>query len=253
MKLLSQRLRLSATDLSNHLACRYLTTLELSVTRGRRAVPEWAAPDLEVIRELRLRHEEKYLVFLRQEGREVLHLGSLEGEARATEETRRAMERGVEIIAQGALDSGDWFGRPDVLRRVTKPSRFGDWSYETYDCKLARETKATTILQLSFYSELLERVQGVEPDSMWVVPPGHGFAGEAYRVAEYAAYYRHVKAQLEKVCAETQAEETYPEPCVHCDICRWFKECDARRRNDDRQLRKPSDGLTVPRFQLVPL
>jgi hypothetical protein len=68
MRVTSQQLRLSATDLSNHLACRHLTNLELSVARGKRIAPEWAAPDLEVIRELGLRHEARYLAFLRQEG-----------------------------------------------------------------------------------------------------------------------------------------------------------------------------------------
>jgi len=27
--------------------------------------------------------------------------------------------------------------------------------------------------------------------------------------------------------------ETYPEPVEHCNVCRWFRECDARRRADD--------------------
>src|SRR5581483_1215002 len=26
---------------------------------------------------------------------------------------------------------------------------------------------------------------------------------------------------------------TYPEPVEHCNVCRWFRECDARRRGDD--------------------
>jgi hypothetical protein len=33
MKLLTQHLRLAATDLSNHLACHHLTALQLSVAR----------------------------------------------------------------------------------------------------------------------------------------------------------------------------------------------------------------------------
>src|SRR5882724_12690994 len=110
------------------------------------------------------------------------------------------MERGVDVIAQGALGDGEWFGRPDVLRRVERPvKRDGGkwaWSYEVADTKLARETKATTILQLSLYSDLLGQVQGVVPEFLWVVPPGEGFAGEKYRVAEYAAYYRYVKERL---------------------------------------------------------
>ena len=236
MRIVSGEVRLAATDVSNHLACHHLTYLELSAARGERERPQWEAPDLAVIRELGLRHEARYFAFLEKNGLELLSLAGMD-EARIVEETRRAMESGVEVIAQGALRCGRWFGRPDLLRRVARPSRFGDWSYEAYDCKLARETKATTILQLAFYSELLGEMQGGTPESlpefMWVVPPAKAFAAERYRVAEYAAYYRYVKGQLEKACANGAEVETYPEPCTHCDVCRWFRECDARRRSDD--------------------
>ena len=96
----------------------------------------------------------------------------IDQDGRALAETVAAMERGVEAIAQATLANGRWFGRADVLRRVERAEQTGRWSYEVYDCKLARETKAATILQLSLYSELLEAVQGVLPESMYVVPPG---------------------------------------------------------------------------------
>ena len=232
MKIISQDLRLSATDVSNHLACHHLTNLELSVARGKRAAPEWRAPDLVVVQELGLRHESRYLEFLKGEGLSVVELGDIGDEARVSE-TERAMQAGAEAIAQGALRQGRWFGKPDVLRRVAKAGKFGNWSYEAYDCKLARETKATTVLQLSFYSDLLGQIQGLDPELMWVVAPGHGFAGEPYRVAEYAAYYHYVKDQLEMATGRETASETYPEPCEHCDVCRWFQECGDRRRGDD--------------------
>ena len=234
MRIVSGEVRLAATDVSNHLACHHLTSLELSAARGERERPQWEAPDLAVIRELGLRHEARYLAFLEKNGLDVLNLSGMD-EARIVDETRRAMEAGVELIAQGALRCGRWFGRPDLLRKVASPSRFGEWSYEAYDCKLTRETKATTILQLAFYSELLGEMQGPEspPEFMWVVPPGKAFAAERYRVAEYAAYYRYVKVQLEKACENGAGAQTYPEPCTHCDICRWFRECDSRRRGDD--------------------
>jgi predicted RecB family nuclease len=235
MRIVSGEVRLAATDVSNHLACHHLTSLELSAARGERERPQWEAPDLAVIRELGLRHEARYLAFLEKNGLEVLNLSGMD-EARIVDETRRAMKAGVELIAQGALRCGRWFGRPDLLRKVARPSRFGAWSYEAYDCKLARETKATTILQLAFYSELLGEMQGEPealPEFMWVVPPGKAFAAERYRVAEYAAYYRYVKGQLETACENRAAAETYPEPCAHCDVCRWFRGCESRRRGDD--------------------
>jgi predicted RecB family nuclease len=233
MKVLSDLIRLAATDLSNHLACRHVTGLDLSVASGHRTAPEWRAPDLAVIQELGARHEAAYLAFLRDKNLPVVDLRASETEEQALRETISCMERGVDVIAQGSLAAGRWFGRPDTLQKVAKPSRLGDWSYEVYDCKLARETKATTVLQLALYSALLEELQGVQPESMYVVPPGKCFIPENYRFAEYAAYYRWVRDRLEKACDNGPREGTYPEPCAHCDVCRWFSECDTRRRADD--------------------
>ena len=233
MKAESAGVRLSASDLSNHLACRHLTSLDLSVARGQRGAPEWRAPDLFVIQELGLRHEAAYLDFLCRQGIAVVDLHSIKDEQESLLETRRRMEQGVEVVAQGTLGVGRWFGHPDVLRKVPKPSRFGEWSYEVYDCKLACETKATTILQLALYSALLGEIQGREPEFMYVVPPGRNFEAEAYRCAEYVAYYRYVKERLETFCDDGQGAPAYPEPCEHCAVCRWFAECDAKRREDD--------------------
>ena len=33
--------------------------------------------------------------------------------------------------------------------------------------------------------------------------------------------------------AATEKTDTYPEPVEHCNVCRWFAECDARRHADD--------------------
>src|SRR6266481_5702273 len=230
MKIGGRQIRLAGSDLSNHLACRHLTTLDLQVAHGERT-----APDLKVIQELGLGHETAYLAHLAAHGLTVENLGYIEHheERRLLAETLALMDRGTEVIAQGALSDGEWFGRPDVLRRVEKPSKQWTWSYEVADTKLARETKATTILQLSLYSDLLKQIQGTLPEFLWVVSPGEGYAGEKYPVLEYAAYYRHVRKRLLKAVGEDAGKETYPEPVEHCNVCRWFKECDARRRADD--------------------
>jgi predicted RecB family nuclease len=234
MKLVSEQIRLAATDLSNHLACRHVTTLDLQVARGKKRAPDWAAPDLVVIRERGERHERAYLTYLTEQKKlRVENLAEIKDEKELLQETRTLMEQGAEVIAQGALAGVEWFGRPDILRRVEKRGTKWDWSYEVADTKLARETKAATILQISLYSELLARIQGCEPEWMWVIPPGEDFEGEAYRVAEYAAYFRYVKGRLARAVQNGGGNGTYPEPVPHCDVCRWFRECDTQRRGDD--------------------
>jgi predicted RecB family nuclease len=210
-----------------------MTSLDLQVARGESSAPEWAAPDLKVIQELGLRHEKAYLTFLKDEKNlSVVNLEQIKDDSEVLAQTQQLMGEGAEVIAQGALKHERWFGRPDVLLRVNAPSPRWRWSYQVQDTKLAKETKATTILQLSLYSELLKHVQGSDPEFMWVISPGTGFVGEAHRVADYSAYFRYLKRELLSA-TENHKEATYPEPVPHCDICRWFQQCDAQRRRDD--------------------
>ena len=234
MKADSGFVRLAATDLSNHLECRHLTSLDLAVALGERPGRKWQSPDLWVLRERGAEHEAAYLRHLERSGLTVLNLRDIEDDNEALKETCAAMSRGVPIIAQATLAHGRWFGRADVLRRVERASNLGAWSYEVYDCKLARETKAATILQLSLYSDLVQTIQGFLPEHMYVVPPSEDFTSEAFRVLDSAAYYRYVKRRLETVVALRAARaQTYPEPTLHCPACRWWSECDLQRRKDD--------------------
>jgi predicted RecB family nuclease len=224
----------SATDLANHLSCRHLTTLDISLAKGEIAAPSWDNPHLVVLRQRGLEHERSYIDDLRAKGLSFVDLSN-EHEESASEATQAAMKGGAQAIVQASFASGDWRGRADVLLRVEqheKPSRLGNWSYEAVDCKLARETKGETILQLCLYSELVGELQGVAPDFFHVVRPSVGLQLESYRLSAFAAYYRAVKMSLLDT-VKAGSGETYPEPVSHCDICRWWKECDGRRRHDD--------------------
>ena len=234
MKTDSGKIRLSASDLSNHLACNHLTMLDLAVAGGSRTAPTWHSPDAWVLQQRGLAHENAYVQYLQSHGLSIANLRGVVDERNAVTETFAAMEGGADVIVQGAITQGRWFGRADVLRKVARASRLGDWSYEVYDCKLALETKAPTILQLSLYSELLASIQGNWPEFMYVIPPCDGFLPEAFRVMDFAAYSRYVKSGLvEAVVNDGNGNPSYPEPAEHCSVCRWWEECDKRRRNDD--------------------
>ena len=228
---------LSATDVSNSLACRHLTGLDMSVAFEGRKRPFRNDPLGDILRDRGLAHEKEYVDHLKAEGREVLDLSALKDPEAAAAATLEAMRAGQDVIVQAALldDTGRWYGRPDVLLRTEKAGKW-PWSYEAVDTKLAQETKGGTILQLSFYSDLLREAQGVQPEHFLVVTPRSGHAGERYRTADYAAYFRSVRSRLQTTAATTPDEviaATYPEPVDHCDVCAWYQGCDARRRADD--------------------
>src|ERR1700683_2926641 len=139
---------LSATDLANHLSCRHLTTLDLSLAKGKIAEPSWENPDARVLQQRGLEHEKAYIESLRSKGLTIVDLSN-QPELPARRATLAAMRSGADVIVQASLVSGDWRGRADVLlrvERVEKPSGLGNWSYDIVDCNLARETKAETIL-----------------------------------------------------------------------------------------------------------
>jgi uncharacterized protein len=227
------RLTVSATDLGRFLSCRHLTALDIEVALGLRSKPLFIPdPFLELLQKRGADHETEYKDKLDEAGCSVLDLSGL-APTESVERCLAAMKAGQPAIAQGGLAANGWFGLADLLLRVETSSRFGNWSYEAYDTKLARETRGTTILQLCLYTELLARAQSTTPESFHVVTP---IRSEAYRFADFAAYYRQVRAQVLAATGEDAfalERANYPEPVDYCGVCRWWGQCDRRRRDDD--------------------
>ena len=228
MKLFDDRLTLSATDLSSHLGCHHLTQLNLRAARGELKRPYYDDPTLELLREKGIEHEAEYLAHLKGQGKSVTELPE---HAATPEDTLAAMRGGADVIFQAALDDGRWRGRADFLLKSHGESDLGPYHYEVVDTKLARETRAGTVLQLCLYAELVGQMQGRRPDRVMVVSPGKGFVPEVFRIDHYEAYYQLVKRRLDE--AVEGGESTYPEPCAQCDICNWFRICGDQRREDD--------------------
>lgn len=226
-------LLLSASDLVGHLNCGHLTGLDIAVANGTLAKPAVWDPLLELLWERGAQHEQGYVEYLSAQGLAVTVIEGVGTDDEAIAQTLAAMQAGVAVIVQGAFRLNGWVGRTDVLRRVEAPSNLGRWSYEVIDTKLARETKAGTVLQLCLYAALLEAAQGLRPEHCYVVAPWTGYEPQVFRMDDYAAYYRRVRRALESAIVPGAADEVYPEPKQHCDICRWRIRCDERRRADD--------------------
>ncbi|OGA65445.1 MAG: hypothetical protein A3G81_12490 [Betaproteobacteria bacterium RIFCSPLOWO2_12_FULL_65_14] len=171
-------------------------------------------------------HERAYIERLRQAGSSIVDLR----ERKDPRATLVAMREGAQAIVQAPLGNDDFSGIADVLLRVEAPSALGAWSYEPMDTKLARETRAGTILQLCTYCEMLAAMQGAQPLRFHVVTP---MKEEAYRTADFAAYFRLIRSRLRSAVTEVPTPRTYPDPVLHCDVCNYWKHCGDQRRRDD--------------------
>lgn len=186
------------------------------------------APDDEqtqLLQQKGFEHERFYLQYLRDSGKSVVDVdvvgNCLE---RRMEETRRAMCEGVDVVYQATLRDGSFAGHADFLVRVGIPSGLGPFGYEVYDTKLARTAQAKHVVQLGFYSALLEKVQGTSPVMMHVALG----SGEqvSLRVADYAHYLAMARERfLDAVSGSL--EKSTPEPCERCDFCPWRLRCEA--------------------------
>jgi uncharacterized protein len=216
VKLVDGQLTLSPTDLSHFLACEHLIALEVAGT----ARPEEVDPQADLIRRKGIEHEEAYLASLRAAGVDVREI-EVDREREdfwdaAVAATEDAIRDGAEVVYQAALRNGRWRGLADFLERTD------DGTYEAVDTKLARRAKPSYILQLCFYSEQLARLQGRAPAQIHVVLG----SGErvSFRPGEFGAYYRRVRARLERFVGDPP--QTEPWPNDHCGVCDFRTRCD---------------------------
>ena len=237
----------SATDLVGFLECDHLATLELGKVQGLWDKPHHRKdPELELLRERGIEHEQRFLERRRAAGQTIVDLRSeptTERSAAALETaqaaTLAAMRSGADVIYQATLFDGRWLGYADFLLSVERPSALGSWSYEVADTKLARAVKGGALLQVCVYSDLLERLQGFAPEHVHVVT-GDGIT-HTERLDDYAAFYRSVKRRFEAevfggataIARDAATAGTYPDPVDHCRVCTWYPICADRRRADD--------------------
>lgn len=230
-------LSFSATEVGNFLACEHLAELELLVADGALKRPAENEIERRLLEKRGLEHEHRVLERYRERGVPVTRIDvgiGAQAIQLAAERTLAAMEAGAELIYQGTLLTPGWVGRPDFLLKVSGAGRFAH-HYEPVDAKLARETQVRAVLQLCAYADQLRELTGVFPQHLHVATGADSEVPERLLAADYAAYFRAVRARL-LAFTGTKAElgaATYPEPAEHCAVCRFWKRCEDRRRGDD--------------------
>ena len=225
---------LSPTDLVAFTGCEHRSFLDRLVARGELEHPHRDDPFNDVLRKHGQLHEERYLQAIRAQGASVVEIGrpdgTLAGLHDAEAGTLTAMRDGVDVIYQASFFDGRWRGHADYLRRIDTPSELGRWSYEAHDTKLARSTKAATLLQLGDYSRQLARLQGRAPRSLHVVL-GDGTV-EEFLFSDISAYLETVRQRFE-AAVDWGLVDTAPEPVALCSYCDWKDRCTSQWRRDD--------------------
>jgi uncharacterized protein len=247
MQLIEGRPVYAASDLVGFLACGHLTDLERAALAGLVSRPMRDDPELDAIVERGYEHERLFRERLVASGRSVTDLDEarrhdeplVDSYRRRAARTSEAIRRGDDVIFQACFFDGTWLGFADFLLRVEDPDAPLGWSYEVADTKLAHKVKASALIQICVYNELLSAIQGRYPARMHVALGGLHRETTTFRTSAVAAYFRQAKALfLDHVGAPSPTTfpppaPSYPEPVEHCSICRWIDVCSRRRRADD--------------------
>jgi uncharacterized protein len=220
---------LSPTDLTKHLACGHLTTLDFRALRAEISPPQQVDEALELIFRLGLSHEKGYLDRLKESGRTVVEIPESTDLVSRVQLTNDALHAGADVIYQATFLHHGHRGSADFLLRVGRPSLLGAYSYDVADTKLARKMKVAALLQMADYGRHLQHLQGHPPEWLTVVT-GDG-QERRFRYADAAAYARRATGQLR--AAVDHPPPTHPEPVSHCGQCRWSSRCEAEWRDED--------------------
>jgi len=130
------------------------------------------------------------------------------------------MKKGVELIYQGVLFHEDYIGRPDLLEKREGKSNFGDHYYVAIDIKSGKRLKVEYKTQMVFYSWLLEKIQGVLPETAYVIN-----SEKVMLEFEIANEMERFIENLDKV--RNIVDGNLPEPCYNggCSECVWREVC----------------------------
>jgi predicted RecB family nuclease len=215
----------SASDLVNFTGCLHCTFLDLRDLLNDEKLKGTSDSQAELLQQKGVEHEQAFLSSLMDSGFRIAEVPTnLTLEERVIL-TRQAMSEGSDVIYQGALLGPPWHGYSDFLRRVETPSLLGAYSYEVIDTKLSRHARPKHVFQLCVYSDLLAKEQGLIPPRMHIVLGDN--RQESFRTADFVHFYRLLRQRFQTFAASPPGTSE-PEPCGHCEFCRWNAQCQSQ-------------------------
>lgn len=185
---------------------------------------------LSYLAEKGIEHESRFLDELQSRYGSVVTIPDDLDDAGKLSKTREAMQEGAEVIFQACLEKLPFRGYADFLIRVDTPSDLGEYSYVAWDTKLAKEMKPYFVIQLCCYSEMLEVMQGVRPESATVVL---GTNEEIpFELGEYFDYYLAKKGEFLIQQKDFDAAKM-PDPFQYANHGEWTSFVEEQRQESD--------------------
>jgi predicted RecB family nuclease len=144
--------------------------------------------------------------------------------------TMQLMRAGVGRIYQGVLLQPHESGIPDLLEKVARTSKFGDYSYRPVDIKSGSgyesEAKGTLRtdygMQLYHYGLLLQSVQATFPPDAEIL--NRDKKRIVYPLDQFRAAYHEAIAEIRQLARGTKSDE--PALASECSACQWWAHCE---------------------------
>ena len=230
MKIEKQNILTSPSDLNNFTLCKYhIKNDKLSFTN--KLLKRKPKGDLELIIKLGFEHEKKHLNLFKNKFKKVKIINDKSTENQRYKDTILALKEGFKIIHKAFLIEDTFRGEVDFLIRVETKSDIGAWSYEVWDTKIARKPQTRHVLQITAYSYMLGKLQGLLPKKMYLI--GGDDEEHPYNVADFTDYFTYTRKVFLNFIKNMDKEKIYPEKCSHCKICRWYDECEKIWKKDN--------------------
>jgi predicted RecB family nuclease len=209
----SRKKRVTGSRIYGFLKCEHSIVLDLLGDQEKKLPP---SPGLAKLMQRGVEHEDRIVGELGYEtiAEEDFGMGAAK--------TLALMKEGVPGISQGVLLRGPFLGIPDLLRREEGESELGTFHYVVGDIKSSHRPRSDQALQVSFYSMMLEEVQGRAPEKGYLIlREGNE---EEVPVDVLKPVVLEVLEEMEVLLAKG-VEGSFPHRCFACLDCGWKEVC----------------------------
>lgn len=260
MRKTPSRILLSPRDLIAELECDHRLHLDWSIIQGLIDQPPFSStPELELLKSHGFAHEKALAQELQTKGSFIKILspfdddGSVES---AFEETKNAMQSGIDYIYSPTLSDEDLMGYPDFLIKARDESgdalkdELGRFVYDPVDAKSAKMEKRAAVLQVATYAFILEKTGFPRPQNVHLWLAGDRvWSTKASDVIDLAEEF-FGRARTRIASFKTLPNPKWAAPRESCSRCRWSEHCDVGRR-DSRDLSLIQGIRSTTRLALI--